>query len=448
MSIRQIRAFVEQMARPSVDAGLTAVSLFSGAGLSDLGYAAAGFRLVVQVEQDPSRAAVGERNFPNSKWLARDVRTAHDEIVATYRDQTNQQLDLLVATPPCQGMSSSNPGRGRRRAGQALRKEELNRLTLEIIPAAARLDPRIIVAENVRPVLTLEVEDDGRRRRVIDHLRDRLPQYRLFSGVVNVADYGVPQDRRRAVVVGVRRNEPWLELFDEAGIAPWPRGTHAEAPEDGIGEWTTIRRWMEEMDYEPLDAALPEDAVGEHPLHDVPNYADDRDRYLQISEIPPYSGRSAYENDACPKCHSQPIRTGVVKCKHGHVMRNRPYVRNGRSFRLVKGFRSSYRRMAPDQPARTITTNTSHVGSDFKIHPWENRVLSTLECSDLQTVPRSFDWSGAIDARPKSKRYLIRNLIGEAFPPYFTFLHGQLLAGLLRDSHFDAKRFAHDVRSA
>ena len=127
-------------------------------------------------------------------------------------------------------------------------------------------------------------------------------------------------------------------------------------------------------------------------------------------------------------------------------MRNRPYVRTGKRFRLVKGFRSSYRRMAPDQPARTITTNTSHVGSDFKIHPWENRVLSTLECSDLQTVPRFFNWSSAIDAQPRSKRYLIRNLVGEAFPPYFTFLHGKVLAEALQNSHFDAKHFAHDVR--
>lgn len=442
MSIQEIRAFVEQPARPQVDAGLTAVSLFSGAGLSDVGYATAGFRLVVQVERDPSRAAVGARNFPYSEWLTRDVRTAHDEIAAVYRDRTDRQLDFLVATPPCQGMSSSNPGRGRRSAGQALRKEELNRLILEIIPAAARLRPRIIVAENVRPVLTLEVDDGGRRRRVIDHLHDGLPQYRLFSGIVNVADYGIPQHRRRAVVAAVRRDEPWLDLFGEAGIAPWPRATHAECPEDGIGKWTTIRQWMEELDYEPLDSASPEAAIGEHPLHDVPNYADNQDRYLQISEIPPYSGRSAYENETCPTCHSRPIPAGSVKCARGHFMRNRPYVRNGQSFRLVRGFRSSYRRMAPDQPARTITTNTSHVGSDFKIHPWENRVLSTLECSDLQTVPRSYDWSGAIDARPKSKRYLIRNLIGEAFPPYFTFLHGQLLAGLLRGSQFDANHFA------
>lgn len=76
-----------------------------------------------------------------------------------------------------------------------------------------------------------------------------------------------------------------------------------------------------------------------------------------------------------------------------------------------------------------MTTNSSHVGSDIKIHPWEHRVLSILECADLQTVPRSFDWSIAFEKR---RHYLVRNLIGEAFPPYFTFLHGLLLIKLMQ----------------
>jgi DNA (cytosine-5)-methyltransferase 1 len=84
--------------------------------------------------------------------------------------------------------------------------------------------------------------------------------------------------------------------------------------------------------------------------------------------------------------------------------------------------------MSATRPAPTITTNTSHIGSDFKIHPWENRVLSTLECADIQTVPRFYDWSPALD---RGQNYLIRNVIGEAFPTYFTYLHGLLLKELL-----------------
>ena len=112
-------------------------------------------------------------------------------------------------------------------------------------------------------------------------------------------------------------------------------------------------------------------------------------------------------------------------------MYNRPYVERDGLPSLIKGFKSSYRRMSPGRPAYTITTNSSHIGSDFKIHPWENRVLSVLECADLQTVPRFYDWTRATKERTV---YLIRNLIGEAFPPYFTYLHGQVLDELLSDT--------------
>ena len=119
--MKTTRYFVSQD-KPVAETRLTAGSLFSGAGLSDLGYEMAGFRFVAQ--------------------------------------------------------------------------EEKNRLMLELIPIAQRLKPRIIVAENVRPVLTLNVEYDGTSQKVIDHLRDQLSEYEVFPRVVNVADYGIPQVRR------------------------------------------------------------------------------------------------------------------------------------------------------------------------------------------------------------------------------------------------------------
>ena len=176
--------------RPDTELPLTAVSLFSGAGLSDLGYEMAGFRFAVQVELDRKRAAIGAANFPYSTWLTRDVCGSADEVATAYRMATSRRLDLLVATPPCQGMSSSNPSRGKRRSPRAQELEAKNRLMLEVIPVARRLKPRVIVAENVRPVLTLNVEYGGANGTVIDHIRNHLSDYEVFPGVVNVADYG------------------------------------------------------------------------------------------------------------------------------------------------------------------------------------------------------------------------------------------------------------------
>ena len=426
MSIKPMRDFILRD-KPADTPHRTAVSLFSGAGLSDLGYEMAGFHFIVQVEIDPRRAAIGADNFPNSQWLTCDVRGSQGEIVTAYRQFTSRPLDLLVATPPCQGMSSSNPSRGKRQTAQAKALEYKNRLLLEVIPVAQWLKPRIIVIENVRQVLTLEVEYGGKKRTTVDILRNSLPEYEVFPSVVNVADYGVPQIRRRALLVAIRQDEACFEQVESQYRFPIPRRTNADKATNGVRPWVTIREWMEGMNYEPLDSRVKETSRGAHPLHFVPVYGSNR--YRQISEIPPYSGRSAYDNDNCPSCGRQEVGVGLILCPAcGGLMCNRPYVeRDGRPS-LIRGFTSSYRRMSPERPAYTITTNSSHIGSDFKVHPWENRVLSILECADLQTVPRFYDWTRAREDR---RLYLIRNLIGEAFPPYFTYLHGQVLNQIL-----------------
>ena len=408
----------------------TAVSIFSGAGVADFGYARSGFEVLAQVEIDPDRAAAGQVNFPDSAWFVADVRDCLRE-VAAIRHPVGNWPDLLIATPPCQGMSSSNPSRGKRATPKADALDEKNGLILEVVPYAKALSPRMIVCENVRQILTLTVRRDGRRRMVMDLLRDGLPDYHWFKGVVNVADYGVPQIRRRGLMVAVRRDEPSLRVLLEQGLLPWPRPTHAEAPTGDLQPWVSIEEYLRALGHQPLDSRNKHVATGDHQLHYVPVYKEAR--YTQIREIPPHSGRSAYENDRCPNCGVTGVEVGTIECPDcGGVMRNRPFVLRDGLPSLVKGFKSSYRRMKSDRPAYTITTNTSHVGSDFKIHPWEHRVLSPLECADLQTIPRTFDWSHAIES---GRKYLVRKLAGEAFPPYFTYQHGLVLKSLL-DSEF------------
>ena len=440
MSSLPARDFIMQD-RPTDVFNRTAVSLFAGAGLSDLGYEVAGFRFIVQVEIDQRRAAIGEDNFPMSKWLVRDVHDSVGEICAAYRHATERRLDLLVATPPCQGMSSSNPSRGKRQSPQSKALEEKNRLILEVIPVAHRLNPRIIVIENVRQILTLKVEFNGEEGTAVDLLRNHLSDYIVIENVVNVADYGIPQVRKRALVVAIRKDEACLgeDLWQDALLIP--SRTHSEQPTNGDRPWISIREWLECMEYETLDARSKISACGNDPLHFVPAYGEAR--YRQVSEIPPYSGRSAYENDTCPSCGRQEVGAGLIRCPDcSGVMCNRPYVERRGQPSLIKGFKSSYRRMKPDRPAYTITTNSSHIGSDFKIHPWENRVLSILECADLQTVPRFYDWTRARENRTS---YLIRNLIGEAFPTYFTYLHGQVLNEYLACSELTFPSSEHAV---
>jgi DNA (cytosine-5)-methyltransferase 1 len=428
--------FVAPRKRPrGRDSSFAAISLFSGAGLSDLGFTRAGFEFIVHVEKEKLRAQIGEANFPKSKWIVGDVSQVAQEVVSSFR-RKRKVLDLLVATPPCQGMSSSNPTRGKRHSSQAKKNIERNSLLLDIVPIVRELEPRIIVAENVRQILTLRRSKTSST--IVEELSDALPEYSFFSTCIDVADFGIPQTRKRALIVGLHKR--YFKKALEKGAPPWPTETHGDGR---LAAHLTLREWLPAFGYERLNSSCIEKAVGQHPLHRVPVY--DPDRYLQISSIPARSGKSAYENSTCPGCGFSPVpekRAFCISC--GSLMRNRPYVKTKGRPRLIRGFKSSYRRMAANRPAATITTASSHVGSDLTVHPWEHRVMSTLECAHLQTVPSYFDWQAALDG---GQHYLIRRVIGEAFPPYFTFLHGQHLIEMLKQASEPHRLRMRAVRS-
>ena len=408
--------------------GLSALSLYSGAGLSDLGYELAGFRFKVQCELDDDRAELGERNFPHSKWIVGNVQDKLESIVRAYRRlASGQRLSLLSITPPCQGMSSSNPGRGKMH--EPKESDVRNTLLLEALPIVQRLKPRIVVAENVAPLLNRKITWHRRTLTVVQAFAEGLEGYHLRVGVVEMADYGIPQMRKRLILIALHEDEPVVERLGTQELLPWPRPTHADTPVAGQKPWITIRQWLTRMGYPELDSRT-HPADPDLPLHFVPEYAEDDHRYDLVSSIRRNSGRNAYANSRCPICRRNGIREKTAYCPHcDEVLFNRPVVQeDDGTWRLIKGFGSSYRRAHPARPAPTVTTNSSHVGSDNKIHPWEHRVMSVLECADLQTVPRFFDWTWALETR---HNYVIRNVVGEALPPYFTYLHGKVLRDLL-----------------
>jgi len=428
--------FLFQPKRQVKDA-LPAVSLFSGAGLSDVGYDQSGFNFLAQSELDPNRATLCGMNFPQAVSVVGDLRDTWQTVVAKYKNRTSEQLCLLSVTPPCQGMSSSNPGRGK--ASDSKFRDRRNRLLLEAIPVITELEPRLVVAENVTQALSEAIQVGDRLRKVVEAFSEELKNYHLFAGIVQMADYGIPQLRKRSILVAVRRDAPWLPQLLDRNLLPWPRPTHAERPVDSLLPWVSLETWLNKMSYPSLDAQSKETAHDViDPLHFVPVY--EGDRYLWVADVPPHSGRNAYQNSNCRSCGRQDVPEGMALCPFcGKPMRNRPYVRENGTYRLIKGFDSSYRRMPPSRPAPTVTTASSHLGSDYRIHPWENRVLSIRECADLQTVPRFYSWDWAVSTR---HTYLARQVIGEALPPWFSYLHGEILRALL-SNHVPVGELAH-----
>lgn len=418
-----------------------AVSLFSNCGAGDLGYANAGFAFDVLAELDPRRLDVAGLNLSDATLVPGDLRVTWPDVVSAYRTRQGLRSPaLLAACPPCQGMSSARGGRGREDDPDAGSRDARNLLVEVIASVAHALAPRVVVVENVPAFF----------RRQVRHPRTGAPisaavllarslrgKYELHPMEADLADYGVPQSRKRAFMCFLRRGDEVVRWFAERGRAPFPRPTHAT---DYGARPLTLRQALDELGAGSLDAG--DSARAGKGLHAVPVW--DPARYAMVAAIPAGAGASAWDNDRCPSCGLVTPKD-MASCPACEARLNRPSVIDlDGGARLIKGFQSSsYTRMHPDRPASTVTTASGHIGSDRTLHPFENRVLSIRECQHLQTFPADFQWGDALERWGHSN---VRAMVGEAVPPQFTSMHGEVLVGALTGEPVRAAIVASDER--
>ena len=423
------------METPSPVAAPAAVSLFSNCGAGDVGFSAAGFRFRVMAEIAEDRLDVALRNHLNVHGILGDLRKTWREVVNGWRLLHGDAAPALVAAcPPCQGMSTARSDRGPEADPDAGSRDERNLLVLPISHIAKALAPTFVVVENVTAFLRRKVRDPESGEGIpaallLVHLLD--DEYDIYPFLTDLADYGVPQRRRRAFLTFVRRSSPVAEALRRKGRAPYPVPSHA--PDYG-GDHIRLDTALAEFGLPPLDGEDPTSAKdAAHPHHFVPVWPTHQHR--MVAAIPPGSGAGAWENNECPGCGTVETDTETAECPDCGEPLLRPVVLEEGRPRLVRGFRrASYRRMEPERPAATITTASGRIGGSRTIHPFENRVLSPLECALLQTIPEDFDWGDSLKKRGVSE---LRAMIGEAVPPRFTKMHGEVLASLLTHAEDD-----------
>ena len=422
------------------------VSLFSNCGAGDYGYKAAGFDFVVMAELIRKRLRVAKLNHPHASTIVGDLRMTWPSVVDEYLSRCDgEEPWLLSACPPCQGMSSANNRRGKGDDPEAGARDPRNLLVVSIVEVATKLWPRAVVVENVPAFLTRKIphpetgEATSAASLLVEMLEER---YIVFPLLCDLAHYGVPQRRRRTFLTFIRRDVPGLSALLTQRRAPYPRATHD--PAQGGAHPITVEICLSGLGLPVLDAGDRDSASRGHPLHVVPVWG--QHHYNMVRAIPPGSGRSAWENQACPSCDSVDVRDTDACCPvcSGPLLRPVVRERDG-TYRLIRGFRtSSYRRMNPELPAPAVTTANGTIGSATTIHPFENRVLSVLECSHLQTIPSSFCWTK--DNGWPLEPHFVRRMIGEAVPPRFTELHGQAVRGVLEDRWRLAPMSVFDAR--
>jgi DNA (cytosine-5)-methyltransferase 1 len=169
------------------------IDLFAGAGGLSLGFEQAGFDVVACVEIDPVHCAAHEFNFPNCATLCRDIsKTSGDEIRRAARIG-HRDVDVVFGGAPCQGFSM---------IGQRALDDPRNLLVKHYVRVVREIGPKYFVFENVKG-LTL-----GKHRQFLDELVRQLSKtydVLLPYRVLNAADFGVPQDRRRLFLIGARK---------------------------------------------------------------------------------------------------------------------------------------------------------------------------------------------------------------------------------------------------
>ncbi|MCI0463058.1 MAG: DNA cytosine methyltransferase, partial [Gemmataceae bacterium] len=385
-----------------------AVSLFSGAGIGDVGYRATGFDFVSMCELEPERAALAWLNFPSSRVFCADVKASHNAIVSHARScHSGAELHLLTCTAPCQGMSKNGQGTLLKniRAGNRPALDPRNRLILPALEVIRSLRPRWVVFENVIEMRNTLIEDhDQKMKYILDIVFDRLSdEYAGCAYDVEFADYGIPQRRQRLITV-LTRDKDAISAF-RAGEQLIPPPTHAKMPTPTLARWVSV---MDAIgDFPPLDGRDEASAQDlKVPFHRVPVL--DPKKYEWIRRTPP--GKSAFDNQCVqPSCGFQgntshgashdgeginrAHRDTPLYCERCGALLPRPYTEVAGGIRLMSGYTSAYKRMDPSLPAPALTRNLSYPCSDQKLHPFQNRVLSLAEAMRLHTLDRyDFRW--------------------------------------------------------
>jgi DNA (cytosine-5)-methyltransferase 1 len=204
-----------------------AIDLFCGAGGLSVGLEAAGFDVLAASDYDPVHAATHEFNFPRTAMLCGDIsRLSGHELLDAARQgaeahgfsEWNERIDLIAGGPPCQGFSF---------IGKRLVDDERNQLVFHFFRLIREVRPRYFVMENVPGMAS------GGHAGVLEQLIEEFEGigYRFPSGhwgILNAADFGVPQDRRRLFLVGAARGEAVVSL-PAATVNPVPRDGSAPA---------------------------------------------------------------------------------------------------------------------------------------------------------------------------------------------------------------------------
>lgn len=169
----------------------TYIDLFSGAGGMSLGFDNAGFKNLFAIEFNKNFSETYKKNFPNHQLIVDDIKNVTEQQI--HDIIKNKRVDVVIGGPPCQGFSIAG------NIGRNFIDDDRNRLFKEFVRFVNCLKPKIFILENVK---AMESHNHGKTIKEIISSFEQIG-YKVKYKVLNAADYGVPQERRRIFLVGM-----------------------------------------------------------------------------------------------------------------------------------------------------------------------------------------------------------------------------------------------------
>lgn len=365
----------------------TYISLFSSAGIGCYGFKQAGFDCIATCELIPRRMEIQRANEKcryESGYITGDL--THPETknklyreISFWKETENiKDVDIIVATPPCQGMSTANYKKGD--------ETRRNSLVVEAISIIKEVNPRIFIFENVSAFLKTKCTDiDGTLISIEESIAKNLSSnYYIYSKIINFKDYGVPSSRPRTLVVATRK-----DCINISPLNIFPSKEREITLRTAIGD-------------------LPSLSYGEIDNNDIYHMFREYPKYMEEWICRISEGQSAFENEE--RYLPYKIVDGQKQTLKGAHMGNK------------------FRRLFWDKPCACIATRNDELASQTTIHPKDNRVLSIRELMRLMTIPDDFKWTSsdvaALQSLAEKKAFLkrnelnIRRCIGDSVPTH------------------------------
>lgn len=349
---------------------LTCIDLFAGAGGFSLGLSKNYINIIIANEIEKDFAKTYELNHPKTKMLNEDIHNI--DFKKELKNIGYKSVDILCGGPPCQGFST---------VGSKNKKDKRNSLFWEFLRAVNEIKPKAVIFENVAGFKSLY--NGQAYESLIYELKKA--GYKVYSSVLNAADYGLPQLRKRTIIIGLTKKYSFefpkkirskdKSFFEDEYLTAM--SAISDLPKLKIGEEKKKYSCKPKNDYQKKMRGNIKILTE----HNCSNYGKKMQKIISL--VPPKGDINDIPIHLRPK----------------------------------KYFNNVYARIDPVKPSPTITRNFGTPSSSRCIHPFQNRALSTREGARLQGFPDNFIFYGSKGSK---------NLqIGNAVPPLLGELIGR-----------------------